>query len=279
MESRPSPAADAGSDTEVQDYYSQVLPYLDIELADRGDDELWAAEAAVPAGCRVLELGSGTGRATAFLARTAGRVVALELSPQLAAVARDRLRDRPNVTVLAADCRAFPLRREAPAGRFDLRFDLIVAVDDPLVHLLAGSDRDLVFQNVAWHLALDGRFLLEAAWLSPERRHAAERPGGVLEERRASRGLTVRETWICEPETRRCTVSFEYLPAGRPNTGASFPARLWTPAEIKRRGRRAGLSVTALWGDYDRSPWQRATSPRLIAELRPNSGSGHDNSL
>jgi len=261
MESRPSPAADAGSATEVQDYYSQVLPYLDIELADRGDGELWTAEAAVPAGCRVLELGCGTGRATAFLARTAGRVVGLDLSPELAVVARQRLRDRPQVTVLVADCCTLPLHPEA-------RFDLIVAVDDPLVHLLEGEERDRAFHNVARHLAPDGRFLLEAAWLSPDRRHAAERTGGLVEERRASRGLTVRETWICEPETRRCTVSFEYLPAGRPTVGASFPARLWTPAEIKRRGLRAGLAVTALWGDYDRSPWQRATSPRLIAELR-----------
>jgi len=28
------------------------------------------------------------------------------------------------------------------------------------------------------------------------------------------------------------------------------------------------LARLLLWGDYDRRPWDRATSPRLIAELR-----------
>lgn len=262
MESRPAAAV---SGEEVQGYYRRVLPFLDRELADRGDGELWAAEASVPAGCRVLELGCGTGRATAFLARTAGRVVALDLSPELAAVARERLRDRPHVTVLAADCRALPLCRAN--RRSSLLFDLIVAVDDPLVHLLAGSDRDRVFRGVARHLAPGGRFLLEAAWLSPERQRAAD-GGGLVEAHPEIRGLAVRETWHCDPATRRCTASFEYAQGGRPAGTASFPARLWTPTEIERRGRRAGLAVTALWGDYDRSPWDPATSPRLIAELR-----------
>ncbi len=269
MDSRPSSAADAGSGAplaDVQEYYRQVLPYLDLELADRGDGELWAAEAA---GCRVLELGCGTGRATAFLARAAGRVVALDLSPELAAVARARLRDQPHVTVLAGDCRQLPLGSGA-------RFDLIVAVDDPLVHLLSGRDRDLVFQNVASHLAPGGRFLLEAAWLSPARRRAAEQPGGLVEKHCAPHGLAVRESWSCEPATRRCTARFEYEVAGRPAGAASFPARIWSLAELERRSRRAGLAVTALWGDYDRRPWRRASSPRLIAEMRPSGGLSHN---
>src|SRR4051812_3563537 len=99
----------------IRDYYHQILPFYDLELEGRGDGELWAWAASSPPGCRVLELGSGTGRATASLARTAGRVVALELSPEMIAVARRRLAKFSNVWLVAADMRQAGLR-----SRFDL---------------------------------------------------------------------------------------------------------------------------------------------------------------
>jgi SAM-dependent methyltransferase len=244
---------------DVRDYYRRILPYFEQELADRGDEAFWEWAAGTPARARILEVGAGTGRATEILARRAARVVAFDLSPELIAVARERLKDAAHVALLVADLRDFQFRE---------RFDLIVAVDDPLVHLARGSERDGALRNVALHLAPGGRFLLDAAWFPPEKRHAAAGPDGLVQERRASRGLTVREVWHCHPRTRRCKARFEYEVRGEPTARASFPARLWSVEELKRRARAAGLQVTALWGDYDRRPWQRGTSPRLIAELR-----------
>src|SRR4051795_10689215 len=106
---------------EVRDYYREILPFYDLELADRGDGELWAWAASAPPGCRVLELGAGTGRATTALARTAGRVVASELAPEMIARARRRLGGTSNVWLVAADMRE---------SAFKPRFDLVVAVDD-----------------------------------------------------------------------------------------------------------------------------------------------------
>src|SRR3954462_14647971 len=111
---------------EVRDYYHEILPFYDLELADRGDGGLWAWAASAPPGCRVLELGAGTGRATASLARTGAQVVALELAPEMIAVARQRLSGLSNVWFVAADMREAPLRS---------RFDLVAAIDDPFVHL------------------------------------------------------------------------------------------------------------------------------------------------
>src|SRR5205809_2626267 len=111
---------------EVESYYHRVQPYLDLELANRGDGELWtwvARQAGPrPGAGRVLEVGAGTGRATAFLARGAGEVVAFDLALELAAIARRRLAGTAGVRVLAADVRHFQLAA---------RFDLAVAVDDP----------------------------------------------------------------------------------------------------------------------------------------------------
>ena len=153
---------------EVREYYRRVLPFLDRELADRGDGELWSWAASTPSGCHVLEIGAGTGRATASLARTAGRVVAFDLAPEMIAVARRRLGDHANVSLFVADMREISLR---------VRFDLVVAVDDPFVHLTEDDDRDRAFAAAARHLLPGGRLLLDAAWFSP----GSAMPPGSLE--------------------------------------------------------------------------------------------------
>jgi SAM-dependent methyltransferase len=246
------------ADVEIREYYHRVLPFYDAELQDRGDDAFWTWAASEPAGCRVLEAGAGTGRATRFLARTAGRVVAFDLAPEMAAVARRRLAAQPHVRILVGDLRDL---------RLAACFDLVAAVDDPFVHLTSDEDRQRAFATVAAHLAPGGRFLLDAAWLAPERRRSAE-DTGLVEDRRTGEGLSVRQVWRCEPESRLCTTRFEYRLGGRLAAKASFPARLWSLEELADRCRAAGLAITRAWGDYDRRPWERATSPRLIAEMR-----------
>ena len=59
------------------------------------------------AGAQVLEVGCGTGQATRPLAERGPGVVALELGPALAALARQNLTDFPNVTVEQTAFEAF----------------------------------------------------------------------------------------------------------------------------------------------------------------------------
>jgi SAM-dependent methyltransferase len=260
---------------EVQDYYRLVAPYLDLELADRGDAEFWEWAAGQPPGRRVLELGAGSGRATEFLARAARQVVALDLSPDLIARARRRLAGLRNVALLVADMRRVHLAA---------RFDLVVAVDDPFAHLVRGKDRDLALATAAEHLDRGGRFILDSAWFSPPRRERAAQPAGLVMERTLGgeggedgerERLEVREEWRCLGRSRLCSARFEYRRGGRLLTEASFQARLWSVAELERRSRAAGLEIASLWGDYDRRPWDRATSPRLIVEMRRTGGGEH----
>ncbi len=244
---------------DVRAYYHRILPFYDLELADRGDEELWTWAAGTPPGCRVLELGAGTGRATAFFARTAGRVVAVELAPEMIAVAHRRLAGASNVAFLLADMREIELHA---------RFDLVAAVDDPFVHLTKDEDRERAFATAARHLAPGGRFLLDAAWFSPQQRRTAGGADGLVKEQTGPGDLQIRETWHCDPKTRLCAAAFEYRLEGRPVENASFPARLWSREELEHRARANGLKVAHLWGDYDRRSWERERSPRLIAELR-----------
>jgi SAM-dependent methyltransferase len=244
--------------TEVEDYYHRILPFYDAELRGRGDEGFWGRMASEPPECTVLELGAGTGRATELFARKAGRVVASELSPELIAQARRKLGGLSHVQLLAADMRELSLQE---------RFDLVVAVDDPFVHLTEDEDRDRAFRVAAGHLAPGGRFVLDAAWFPPEdREEAAE---GLVKESATEDGrLCVREVWHCDPETRLCTARFEYRQGGELIEQASFPGRLWSIDELEDRARSAGLRISCLWGDYDLRPWDRGSSPRLIAEMR-----------
>jgi 23S rRNA (adenine-N6)-dimethyltransferase len=59
----------------------------------------------------VVEVGAGTGVLTRALARRAGRVLAVECDPRLAAGLRRRLAGHPNVEVVTADALRLPLPR------------------------------------------------------------------------------------------------------------------------------------------------------------------------
>jgi SAM-dependent methyltransferase len=253
------------SSAELSAYYQLIAPYLDRELADRGDAAFWQWAASERPACRVLELGAGSGRATAFLARAAARVAAFDLLPELVAAARRRLAACEQVKLFVADMRAL---------RLAARFDLVVAVDDPFAHLLLDGERDRALRAAAAHLAPGGRLILDAAWLSPRARELAMHPQGLAIERFRGGGggqLRVREEVRCGPG-RICHSSIEYRRTGELLAVASFRSRLWSLAELGRRCPAAGLEIVSLWGGYDRRPFQRDTSSRLIVEARRRPG-------
>jgi len=75
----------------------------------------WATDGVPLAGARVLELGSGPGMTTDWLATRVGSLTALEVDPRDAAALRHR---RPDVTVVEASATAMPLS--------DACFDVVV---------------------------------------------------------------------------------------------------------------------------------------------------------
>jgi SAM-dependent methyltransferase len=93
--------------------------------------------AGVGPGCRVLEVGPGTGQATVPLAERGCRIVAVELGEHLAAVARRRLARFPAVQVVTAAFEDWPLPAEP--------FDLVLAATafhwiDPAVRVAKAAD-------------------------------------------------------------------------------------------------------------------------------------------
>lgn len=125
-------------------------------LVDEGADlegEARLADALVPRGARVLDVGAGMGRVTAALAARGHTVVGLEPDAALVAQARETY---PGIDVLHAD--ALDLGPALLDGR-PQAFDLAVLVGNVMVFLAEGTERR-VLTAVRRVLAPGGRVLV-----------------------------------------------------------------------------------------------------------------------
>jgi SAM-dependent methyltransferase len=98
--------ADSRSFNEVADIYDAFRPGYPEELVDAV-----LTKSGIPAGGKILEIGSGTGKATLPFARRGYEIVCVEPGENLANVARHNLHDWPNVDWEIAtfqDCQANP---------------------------------------------------------------------------------------------------------------------------------------------------------------------------
>lgn len=87
----------------------------------------------VPAHCEAaLDIGCGTGTFSRLLAERARRVIALDLSPRMIEVARERSRRHPNIEYQVADARTW----EFPDGRFDCVASIAAMHHLPLEEML-----------------------------------------------------------------------------------------------------------------------------------------------
>jgi SAM-dependent methyltransferase len=117
---------------EAAELYDRARPRCPQALFDD-----LARLAGIGPGSRVLEIGPGTGQATAPLAERGCRVVAVELGAGLAAVARRNLARFPDVEVVTAAFEDWPLPGEP--------FDLVLAATafhwvDPAVRVAKAAD-------------------------------------------------------------------------------------------------------------------------------------------
>jgi SAM-dependent methyltransferase len=244
---------------DVVGYYRAVAPFYDAELRVRGDEGFWTARGCALAGRAVLEIGAGSGRATALVAPGGARVVvALDLSPDMLARAAAR---RTGALLLRGDMRDLPCRGGA--------FNAVVSVNDPFSHLTEDADRAAALAEAARVLAPGGLLVFDALWIPPAERacmDGAERIVDCVVET-GGRRLGVRSRWRHAPAAPYCLATYEYALDGHPAARASFHGRYWTEEEVAGAFAAAGFAVERCWGDYQGSPWHPG-SPRLVVEAR-----------
>ncbi|WBB61091.1 class I SAM-dependent methyltransferase [Streptomyces sp. WMMC500] len=120
--------------TEAPELYDRARPRYPRAMYD---DLAVAAPAGLGPGCRVLEIGCGTGQATVPLAERGCRVTAVELGADMARVARRNLAGFPDVDVENAAFEQWPLPPEP--------FDVVLAATafawvDPAVRAPKSAD-------------------------------------------------------------------------------------------------------------------------------------------
>jgi len=151
----PDESGDGFEESGRRNFEEQIQPYLDLLLDGRP-----------PAECRVVEIGCGLGRITRWIAGHFREVHGVDISAEMLARARERLRDY-NVTLhlgSGADLAGLP------DAHFDLAFSYIVFQHIPSREVIASYIRD-----TARVLRAGGGFRFQLnGWQSPEYRRAAK---------------------------------------------------------------------------------------------------------
>ncbi|ABF45483.1 Methyltransferase type 11 [Deinococcus geothermalis DSM 11300] len=117
------------------------------------DDLHFYAGVAERVGGPVLEVGAGTGRVTAFLARRGVRVVGLEPSARMIERGRARAKEQGlDLTFVQGDAGSFQLEE---------RFSLVIAPFNALMHLYTPGEQLSALENIRAHLKPGGAFVFD----------------------------------------------------------------------------------------------------------------------
>jgi SAM-dependent methyltransferase len=246
--------------------WDEYAPFYDWENArtvQRRDVTFWQRLACAQEGL-VLELGCGTGRITAPVARAGAQIVGIDRSAPMLARARQRLRRaRLSARLLRGDIRYLPFRRGA-------KFHLVMAPYGILQSLTRERDLTATLDSVAAVVRRGGLFAIDLVpdlprWSEYDRRVSlAGRKGrghvrlteSVRQDRR--KGLTIFDQEYEERRGGRSTVK-----------RFSLTFRTVSVPQMRRRLEAAGFRIDAVLGDYDGGPWDdRADVWVMLARRR-----------
>jgi SAM-dependent methyltransferase len=220
----------------IAEQYASLWPHLyERRMVEPPVDLL----AELARGGPVLELGVGTGRLALPLSARGVTVHGIELSPEMV----EQLRKQAGSDAVGITLGDFATAKvEGGGGSFTLAY----LVRNTIMNLTTQDAQVDCFRNVAWHLEVGGRFVMEVM---------------VPELRRLPPGMTVRP-FTLEPShlgfeeydvaTQR-TVSHHIVERDGRMEMWSPPFRYVWPAELDLMGRLAGLVLRERWSDWERS--------------------------
>ncbi len=238
--------------------YDSLAELYDLQYADYRDDLAFYTRLADDYGGPVLELGAGTGRVSAALARAGHEVAALEPSSAMMERGKRRLEEMglTNVTYHQGDMRSARLGRTFP---------LVIAPFNTLMHLYTLADQDAALRTVREHLAPGGRFAfdlytpnfgeLNVLRLEPEWAHVGGENGDLfLLQTHDPDTQTLTSTYFLDT-TDECGI----LKRRR----FQLTQRYFYRFELERLLAQHGFAQVQLYGGFDRSRFH-ARAPHLV---------------
>src|SRR6266850_735314 len=222
-------------------YDSFIAGYYDESplVQKRLQDVVFYRDAARDCGDPVLELGCGTGRVTMAVAEAGKRITGLELSERMlerAVKKRGELRveARERVHLVQGDMAKFDLGE---------KFRLVIIPFRVFQHLLEERQQIGCLECVQKHLMRKGRLILDVFQTDAERMAAFHRA-----EQRNDVEMIFS---VVHPGGRKERLVF------------AWTLRYFFRYEVEHLLARCGFKVSALYGDFDRTP-VRDESPEMI---------------
>jgi SAM-dependent methyltransferase len=238
---------------------SQYDPFAEIydEWSEHmTEDVAFYVDLAREAEGPIVELAVGNGRVAIPVARETGRsVIGIDLSPAMLAQARERA-DAEGVDLELREGDMRDLALDEPAG-------LVYSPFRSLLHMPSWQDRRRVFERVAAALRPGGRFAWNAFVFDPL--IAARLSGeGVRQHAENSR---IWESVEYDPTDSRIDITAW---VDRPGEGERKLSLWWVNrAEWEGLIEVAGLEVEALYGDFDRRPFDEESREFLWVARKP----------
>ena len=197
-----------------------------------------------------MELACGTGRIAYGLVRDGANYTGLELSPDFAGLAREKLKNVGNsVSIVVDDMCSF---------RLDKKFDLIFIGFNSFLHLLTDKDALACLGCVKKHMHINSRFLIDAFVPNPLFLY---RPEGtrfnVLEYADSNTGekIVVEESNEYDTDTEINELTWYFCTNNKKDfTKEYFSMRMYFPSKINQLLVDSGFKILHQWGDYHRSP-------------------------
>jgi len=208
--------------------------------------------AALAGAGRALELGIGTGRIALPLSQRGVQVHGIDLSQPMV----DRLRARPGGDAIGVTIGDFS------TTRVDGSFALAYLVFNTIENLVTQDAQVTCFQNVAAHLAPEGRFVIECA---------------IPDLRRLPHGETANvfdlsdDHWgIDEYDVvNQGLISHHFTRVGERIEHSAGPFRYVWPSELDLMARIAGMRLVERWPGWAREPFTSESRKHISVWRKP----------
>jgi SAM-dependent methyltransferase len=241
------------------EHYHRLYAHRDEREAGRFIDKL-IARLRPAAGADVLDLGCGSGRHATRLASHGLRVTGLDLSAESLALARQRARARVEAES-APESRLRFVRQDMRQPFGDQAFDHVFSLFTSFGYFADPADHLTVIRNMAASLRAGGSLVLDYLNVRHAERHLTA--DEII--RRDKITYRIKRWSDTEAFYKRVIIGAAAAPGAVEHV--ERVAKL-TLEDFRFMFALSGLRVEEIYGDYQLSPFDAETSPRLIMLAR-----------